>query len=237
MVEQSRLGADDGTFVLEGDGTGWGYNVGVLLGPWRSLRLGLAYRSRIEVDVDGEATITGIAPPLQPLFGGGRFETDADTTLRFPEIYSIGLAWDPTPRWTLAADFEWVRWSSLDRTFVDFEKEVPAAGIVDGSTTLDWRDSSQVKVGAEFRPDEHVALRTGYAYIRSPVPGGTLEPGNPDANSHNLTVGGGYKWERFWVDTFYMAVIYEDRKVDNDILSGEYKNFAHFLGVSLGYEI
>ena len=64
----------------------------------------------------------------------------------------------------------------------------------------------------------------------------TSRPSSPDADQHNLTIGGGYRWERLWVDAFYVAGIIEDRKVDNDILDGEYENFIHFLGISLGWD-
>lgn len=237
MVDQSPLGAGDGEFRLEGDGDGWGYNLGLLWRVGPSVRVGFAYRSRIEVDIEGEARLSGIAPALQPLFGGDRFETDAKTRLRFPEIYGLGIALDPGPRWTLALDVEVVRWSSFDETTVDFEREVPAAGFVDGTTRLGWKDSWQFKAGADWRPTDRVSLRGGYAYIPTPVPERTLEPGNPDANQHNFSVGAGYRSGRFVLDGFYDLGIFETRKVRNDILSGEYRTRTHLLGVSLGYRL
>ncbi len=237
MVDQSPLGAGDGEFRLKGDGHGWGYNLGLLWRVGPSVRVGFAYRSRIEVDIEGDAKLSGIAPALQPLFGGARFETDAKTTLRFPEIYGLGIALDPAPRWTLALDVEVVCWSSFDETTVDFETEVPEAGFVDGTTRLGWKDSWQLKAGADWRPTEGVSLRGGYAYVPAAVPASTLEPGNPDANQHNFSVGAGCRSGRVVLDGFYNLGVFEARKVRNDVLSGEYWNRTHLLGVSLGYRL
>ena len=125
-------------------------------------------------------------------------------------------------------------WSSFDQAYTDFGTEVPAAGVVDGAAPLDWEDSWQTKIGAEYRHGEAFAFRGGYAYIPTPVPDHTLEPGNPDADSHNLHLGFGYRWGVWTADAAYALGIYEDRKVDNGLVSGEFENTSHFFGLSVG---
>lgn len=233
-VDQAMLGAGDASFDLEGEGDGWGYNFGFLAKVNEQVRLGLAYRSGIEVDIDGDARLSGIALPLQAFFGGDRYKTDVDTKLDFPEIYSVGIAYDPHPDWTLALDVECVRWSSFDRLHTDFQNEVPAAGIVDGDTAVEWEDSWQIKFGFEYRLDDQWSLRGGYAFIPTPVPEHTLEPGNPDADSHNIHAGVGYRLGSWTIDGSYAVGFFEDRHVDNSDVKGEFQNTAHYLGLSLG---
>lgn len=233
-IDQSLFGSGDADSRLEGEGGGWGYNLGLLYRVNERFRLGCAFRSGIEVDIDGEARIKAIAPALQPLFGGERFKTDADTRIDFPEIYSIGLAFDPTPDWTLALDIEWVLWSSFEKVRTDFAAEVPAAGVVDGSVPLNWKDSRQIKFGVDWRLNNNLSLRGGYAFIPTPVPSQTLEAGNPDADSHNFHLGLGYRWGDWFLDGAYALGIYEDRAVDNPAVSGKFENTAHFLALSLG---
>lgn len=38
----------------------------------------------------------------------------------------------------------------------------------------------------------------------------------------------------FYKDVFYMAGYYEDRTVNNKILSGRYENSPHYMGLSIG---
>ena len=128
------------------------------------------------------------------------------------------------------------RWSSFDKQDLDFENEIPGAGLSDASTNLDWEDAWIIKVGTEYLLNDRLAVRAGYSYIESYVPDHTLSPANPDSDNHNLSIGFGYKINRWVVDGFYMATFFEGRKVNNTILSGTYENFIHAMGFSIGYQ-
>lgn len=236
MVDQSFFGFQDGKASIEADGSGWGYNLGILLTPFEKLSFGFAYRSGVEIDQNGTAKLENIAPALQPLFGGSQFETNVHTTLDFPSLASFGVAYKPTDKLTLELDFEWGGWSSFDKQNLDFENEIPGAGLSDASTSLDWEDAWIIKVGTEYLLNDRLALRAGYSYIESYVPDHTLSPANPDADNHSLSIGFGYKINRWVVDGFYMATFFEDRTVNNTILSGTYENFIHAMGFSIGYQ-
>ncbi len=235
MVDQSALGAGDGRMSLKNRGDGWGYNFGILFAPDRKIKIGAAYRSRIRIDYEGELEIKHIAPALQPLFGGSDFETDTSSTYTFPDIISFGIAYMPTEKLTLALDAEQARWSTFKRADLDIDEEIPEAGLVDSSSSLDWKDSWLYKIGVEYKVDAALALRAGYVFVESPVPDDTLDPSNPDSDMHNINIGFGYTIDKIIIDFFYDAGFYEDREVDNDILDGEYRNFIHYTGVSVGY--
>jgi long-subunit fatty acid transport protein len=86
MVDQSFLGFMDGKLSFKGDGLGWGYNFGLLIFPGGKVSFGFAYRDPIRVKQQGTLSFGRIAPPLQPAFGGGVFQTDASMAVHFPEI-------------------------------------------------------------------------------------------------------------------------------------------------------
>jgi len=234
MLNQSMFGATDGKFSLNADGGGWGYNLGILFAPLEKLHFGFAFRSKVSVDQKGDAEIENIAPALQPIFGGSHFKTDVETSVTLPEIVSFGIAYKPTTVLTLAFDVEWVRWSRFNQQIIDFTNEVPAAGFSDILVDLDWNDQWLIKFGLEYYLNERFALRAGYAFVETPVPEHTLSPANPDGDGHNFSIGFGYKTGKWIVDAFYTVEIFQDRDVNNDILSGEYKNIAHFIGFSIG---
>jgi long-chain fatty acid transport protein len=235
MVDQSMFGAEDAEFTLDADGGGFGFNAGVIIFPKKMFSFGIAYRSGVEVDQDGTAKLKNIAPELQPLFGGSKFKTDVDTTVDFPQDLTLGLAFRPTKKLTFGLDLEWGGWSSFDSQEFDFDTEIPGTGISDGSIDLDWDDAWSAKVGVEYLINERVALRTGYAYVQSPVPESDVSPINPDSDQHNFSIGFGYKIKSWIIDGFYNAGFFEDRKVDNNILDGEYENFVNYFGFSIGY--
>jgi long-chain fatty acid transport protein len=229
------MGAADAKLSLEADGGGWRYNFGAIVFPEEKFSLGFAYRSGTKVDQSGTITVDGIAPGLQPLFGGSRFKTAVDTTIDFPDIVSFGIAYRPTRKLTFAVDCEWVGWSSFDKQELDLRDEVPQAGFSDSSTPLDWKDSWLFKAGAQYSVNDKLALRGGYVFVESPVPDHTLTPAAPESDQHDFAIGFGYKMTKAVLDFFYMAAFFEDNKVDNNVLIGEYENFVHYIGFSWGY--
>jgi long-chain fatty acid transport protein len=233
-IDQSAVGNSDGESLLKEDGDGWSYNFGVLFKPDERWSLGLAYRSKIEIDYSGDLEIKKIAPALQPLFGGSYFKTGVHTSSDFPQVVSLGAAFRPTKEWTISLDLEWFGWSSFNESTLQVDNKVPAAGITDNTTPLGWKDVWTIKVGAEYRITEKFSVRGGYAYIQSPVPDLTLDPSNPDSTQHHFSVGLGYKTGTYILDFFYMAGFLEDREVQNPILSGTYENSIHQFGFSLG---
>ncbi len=232
MMDQSSFGAGDASSEIEADGDGWGYNFGALFQAGAELRIGAAYRSAVRVNYRGDMTIEGIAPAIQPVFGGPSYKTAVATGNRFPEIWSLGASYRVSPALIVVSDVELVRWSSFNHMDLDIEQEAPPL-LVDSTAALDWKDSWQFKIGAEYTVSEAVVLRAGYAFINTPVPDQTLEPGNPDADQHNISIGLGYKYAPLIVDGFYNVSLYRDRSARNGILNGTYENIAHYLGVSV----
>lgn len=235
-VNQSFLGAGDGEVEVKGKGDGWGVNFGLLLAPAEHWRFGAAYRSRIRLRQNSDMRLSGIAPPLQPLFGGSGFNTVASSSLVFPDIVSLGVAYKPSDRTTLSFDAEQVRWSSFGNAAVDLRDEVPAAGFADSSTPMDWKNTLTLKAGLEVRMSDRLALRAGYAHVPSPVPEHTLTAAAPDTTLHHLSAGLGYKTDNgLTLDFFYMAGFGKKRTVNNALLSGRYENTMHYAGMSVEY--
>jgi long-chain fatty acid transport protein len=234
MMDQSLFGARDGEMTLKGTGDGWGYNLGILFTPAEQWSFGVAYRSKIKVTHKEELELKHIAPQLQPLFGGASFKTDAETPMTFPEIVSLGVAYRPAKDWTLGLDLEWFGWSSFKNAKLNLDHEVPEANFTDSSAPLDWKDIWTIKAGTEYRMNEKVSLRAGYAYIKTQVPDHTLDASAPESDQHNFSVGFGYHMKTMVMDFFYMVGFFEDRKVKNNILSGTYENFNHYFGFSIG---
>jgi long-chain fatty acid transport protein len=235
MVDQSFFGAPDAKLRFKGDGFGVGYNLGILLFPGKKFSFAFAYRSEIRVRQRGGLELESIAPPLQSLFGGDSFSTGASIVTRFPHIFSWGMAFRPNPKWTIALDVEWLRWSSFNRLSLALDQKVPAAGLSDITMNLNWGDSVLVKAGVDYRWRDNVSLRAGYSYLSTPVPDYTLSPANPDAEAHYLSLGMGYTWRRWVFDGFYGISLYPSRTVNNPILSGTYQNTGHYFGLSVGY--
>lgn len=235
-INQSYFGGPDGGFKVDLDGGNWGYDLGLLYKPISWLSLRLSYRSGVDVELEGEAKFSRIAPGLLPVRGTGAIKLDVKSELNLPPIVSFGLAFYPSKKLTIGVDVDWVGWSRYEKTTIDFKSEVLRDWFSDITIKNDWENTWLFKAGLDYRVTDRLSLRTGYAFVESPIPDRTLSPASPDGNQHNITLGFGYRFGNYWLDTFYMLSIFENRTVQNPILSGTYESMAHYAGLSIGYK-
>ena len=246
------LGANNGNVYeleLEGDGDAWGYNFGILLKPTPNLRIGANYRSPFELNIKGgDVDLSNINPGVAPLFGGSTFHTQGDATVSMPATFAIGVAytWD---RLTVEADADWTFWSSYESLPITIKDEVPP-GVPDANQILrstdarkDWRDVCALRLGAEYRATDKLALRAGFVYDPTPVPAETMGPELPDSTRLNYMLGLGYKFGSWTIDVAGMYIDKKDRTVNNQVglptmtgFNGTWTGDAWLAGLDVGYK-
>jgi long-chain fatty acid transport protein len=181
-------GSDDGKAKLTGDDWGYGYNLGVLLKPSDSTRLGIAYRSKVDLTIKGDAKVSGLSNPLNASRNGTQ---NAKLDLTLPDTLSLSGLHQLNPRWTIMADITWTKWSSLNELDVQLQ---------DGSesvTPLQWNDTTRYAIGAVYKYNESWLFRTGAAFDQTPVPNARLRTARvPDADRTWLAIGANYKYNK-----------------------------------------
>ena len=215
-----------GEMEIEGDGDGWGYNLGILWKPIRQVSIGAAYRSEIKLDIDGDADFGSQLP-------GMGFSGDASTSITLPDTWSFGIAVKPVERLTLEFDVDRFGWSSYDELKIKFDSRSTLGP--ESVADKDWKDCWAYRFGVQYSVTDNFDVRAGYAYDETPQPERTVGPELPDADRHNYTVGFGYKIGQATFDVAYMFVDFKDRKVDNSIQTGTYKSEAHLIAANLTY--
>ncbi|HEU0264199.1 MAG TPA: TonB-dependent receptor [Geobacterales bacterium] len=227
-----------GVVELEGTGDGFGYNAGLAWHPTDKLKVGIAYRSKIHLAVDGgdvdflATTATGQgAVGLTP---GGAVKTVSSTVstdITLPDTWSFAVAYNPVERLTLEVDVDKVGWSSYDKLAFDFDG---ALNGFDKTDPKNWQDAWAYRFGAQFAVTPAVDLRAGYAYDNTPIRDRTLGPELPDADRENYTAGIGFHNDRGALDLAYMWVKFKDRTVNNpNIQTGTYENDAHLVAINV----
>lgn len=232
----SPVALPDAGQKFSGNGTGVGYNLGLLVDITESLALGVSYRSEIKVDVDGEARFSNVPPVLAGAFP----DTDGKTTITLPRQLSAGLSFEASPRLILEAGMRWEDWSSFDRLKIGLDQ--PVAGQRSLVQQRDWHDSLAFNLGGRYRFNDTFALLAGYLYSRNPVPDKTFEPSIPDSDAHYFSVGTTIDFRRVRLALSYAYQFLEERKKENTLGSesgatanGRYDSDLHMVGVSLRY--
>ncbi len=240
---------------LEGDGTAWGYNLGALLTPTKRLKVGVAYRSKFDLEIkDGDVDLANvysgnITTPLGPLspqapfpvgFGGSSFHTTGSTTVRIPATLDLGVAYI-LDRLTLEVDASWTFWHSWKSLDIDLKDN--RVFLPDSASPKNWDDVVAIYVGGEYRVTEPWALRLGFRWDPTPVPAETMGPELPDSDKLYYCAGAGYKYRNWTFDLAYMYVDKKDRTVNNLRLedglpvgfNGTWTGDAHLVALDIGY--
>ncbi len=209
---------------------------------------GIHYRSEINHDTDKNDV--KFSPQIRML---QIRNTDASFEFTFPQNVTFGIAWNQGPV-TLTLDGTWWDWShSNQRLLIKFKDDVAFK-----STQIspwDWDDTWSVGIGGEYRINalnRVIALRAGYMWDQSPVPGSTVGP--PDGfhnDNHEFTIGAGIPIGPFTTDLYFGYVYTEDREWNNAIgdnrhpgrvfsqrrITGEFEDFnTYTMGIDLTYK-
>jgi long-chain fatty acid transport protein len=231
LGESGTTSAQLGEVEIEADGDGWGYNFGLLWKPIETVSIGVAYRSEIELDFDGDADYL-MTPYGQGALSSAVYDVKAKTEITLPDTWSFAVAWHPMERLTVECDADYFGWSSYDSLDIIFANNDVLPDSLNGK---DWNDVWAYRLGAQYELTDSFDLRIGYARDNSPVPDATMGPELPDSDRNNYTFGVGYHTERAVIDFAYMWVDFDERKVDNEIQTGTYESDAHLFAANLTF--
>jgi len=207
-------GSADGALRIRGDDTSTGFNFGVMFDIAESGRLGIAYRSKMEHNLEGTATFTNVPAPFAAAFPN----QGATAPLTLPERFSVSFYYDLTPTLAVTADWSWWKWSRFQTLSVDFEN--PAT--TDVALPQNWNDASIYSVGVRWAQNAALTWRAGIALNESPVPSPTFRSARiPDADRLWLCFGASYKFaENVRVDAGFAHLSIQDSSTLNDDLAG-----------------
>ncbi|MEW6003707.1 MAG: outer membrane protein transport protein [Stygiobacter sp.] len=221
---------------LKGNGSAFGFNLGVLYKPYENLSLGLSVRSENSFVLNGTANSTG-PNAIVPLLPKG----DISSKLTTPLNVTFGAAFKPICGLTLTGDFQYVGWSSYDKLTVDFKDEK----YTDLSAVRDYQNTFIARLGAEYNLFNGFDLRGGIFFDKNPVKDEMVEPTLPDANRIGFNIGFGYKiTDNISIDLAYLFLRFNERTITNSQVSytkgfapfnGTYNSSANLFGVNFSY--
>lgn len=241
-------GMADAKAEVTGDDWGYGYTLGALFQMTEMTRVGISYRSKIDLTLDGEAKFSadtvGGQSALAQLQDTGVFTNGGGTAdLTTPANLNLGVYHQLTDRLALMANAEWTEWSHFDELTVEFEDNTP-----DSTTTENWDDTWAFSVGANYALNRRWLLRAGLGIDESPVPDAEHRtPRVPDADRRWLSLGA--TWmpvANLGVTAGYLRVFADDGDIDQDAtptnenasrgnLSGTYEVSADVFALSVDY--
>lgn len=217
-------------FRLAGDGDGWGVNAAVHYKAAEKLNVGLSYRSRVKVDIDGTADALAIGQ-----------SGSASTTITLPDLLQLGVSYKATEKLMLNADLDYTLWSTYDRIVVTSNN-----ALFNDTEEHQWKDVWALRIGGQYKLSDQWKLRAGYLYDNNPVPEDHFETRVPDADRQALSIGAGYTVNKVTIDASYMYIWFKNRTIGNSLmddatltptaLNGTYKSSINAVALMVSYK-
>jgi len=221
------------------DGDGWGGNVALMYKD-DLFSVGVSYRTQVAIRITGTAI---------SLLGGN---TAATTSLKLPDMVNGGIAFHPTDTLTISIEADWTNWSKFDQIALNYASPMtvltglpapfpPAAPVSSIVIPEEYHPTIAARVGFEWKVNDDLRLRLGYAYDPSPVNDKNFSPRIPVNDRHIFSTGIGYDITKaFTVDVAYMYLKQKDLNQtastgNNAVRNGKYTADAHLVGLSANY--
>lgn len=183
------------------DNDSYGFNLGAMFKISPATRIGLSYRSTVEHDLKGTASIAGI--------GGATVKAN----VKLPDTLSWAIAHQATPKLELLSDLTYTRWSEIKRVpVITTSAGLASLGIASGSAldTFDFqfKNTYRIGVGANYKLQNDFTLKLGVAYDESPVSAQFRTVTLPDNDRLWFSIGGKYQVNKQATVDFGYAYLY-----------------------------
>ena len=203
MMEGGMLGADDyariefaddSNFTGAAMGSGFAGKLGVLYQATPALALGGTYHLKTAMS-DWEAdkaTMAFYEGDGSGLIGDAIEGAMVVEDFQWPAVLGLGLAYWPSGRWVLAADYKLIQWAGV---MEDFNMTFMAgAGDLAGETVgitfyQDWENQAVINLGVAYRASDLLVLRGGAVIASNPIPQTYVNPLFPAIEESHFTGG------------------------------------------------
>lgn len=171
------LGNPDGKLSLDSDDVGIGYNLGALVELTPGTRLGLTYRSEIELQFDDAVDQVNLSPAMSTILDlvlGPDRRLDMELTV--PQSVMFSAYHEVNERWAIMGNIGWQEQSAFGKTNISLSSDDSS-----GSLTADrnFHDTWHVAIGTQYRIAPQWLLALGIAYDESPVDNEDRTPDMP----------------------------------------------------------
>lgn len=223
----------DGSVNLNGSTAELGFNAGVMVKPTEALSIGIDFRSKVMMDVEGaDATFTVPAS----LAGNFPASNKVTTTLPLPANLDLGVSYQINEDLMIGVGLNYVFWSVYDSLIFDFETNTPA--LPDSRNPRQYDNKLIVRLGGEYTINDKLAVRAGGYFDPSPVNEDFFSPETPSLNNLGLTLGLSYKpVEKLSIDLSFLYIMGMEgsRQYTPDNFGGTYESKVYIPGFGLTY--
>lgn len=233
----------DANSKLVGSDYSLGWNAAILSNLNEQIQLGLSYRSKIDLKLDGTTKINGLTGPAYLIFGGNSYETNASLKLSIPATLDFGLAYKFDKQLTIEFDIEWAQWSVTDEFNVKYKNEsnLLRLSILNTGNPIEknWKDTFNYILATEYKYTDFIIFGFGTRFRPAPIPEQTFDCSLPSTDLYDVCLGLTLNFSNSKID-FGFDYTFGDRNVTNSVgntvgtsINGKYE--LDVLTFAIGY--
>ena len=222
---------------MDGDTWEWGFNLAASLRPVNNLNLAVTYRSNVDLDLDGDATLLTSAS----FAGNSSYVGPGSVSVPSPAVLALAASYTFFDQLTVELEYDRTYWSEYD--VLDFSYPRPLgnpylSGAFDMPKLKDWDDSDTWRIGVSYQINAFT-LMAGFAIDDNPIPDATLGFDLPDSDAKLYSLGLRYSVNEDL--DLGIAYLYDDkdsRSVVNEHLNGTFDDAgAQLITVGISYKL
>lgn len=216
---------------LSGTGTGMGYNLGIHYNLKDEFAISINYRSKVVTKLEDGDAVFDVPGAIADRFPNTTFSAE----LPLPSSLNVGVTFPASSKVDFALDASFINYS----IYRELTFEYGSDAIATTRSEKKYENAFSGKAGVNYQVNDRLALRTGAAYIRTPVRPNYVYPETPDNDRFMLTGGLTYdlspKWELNAAYAFQHIFARQATNRETQ-LSGSYKTYIHAPGLSISYK-
>ncbi|MDA7817096.1 outer membrane protein transport protein [Sulfurimonas sp.] len=215
---------------LEGDSLDFGYNIALAYKPTPELELGLTYRSKVDMTLEGHAKLTSVVGPDYE--GGASVDSLLPASLHVAAAYTF--ATETTVEFVYDRTF-WSEYKELDFNYSGALGNLILTAAFDEPKARNWKDVSTYRLGITQKLGK-TTLMCGIAYDETPIPNASLSFDLPDSDL--IAYSFGVRQQVTEKLNLGLSTLYAPRKsreVNNVNLNGKFSETSALL-VSVGFQ-
>lgn len=233
---------DEYTFIsrdLEGDTTEFGYNVALTFKPVDDLNLAATYRSKVDLDMDGDGTLSASGSFPNRVIPGYVFKGAGAVSVPVPAVLALAASYTYQK---VTAEFEYDRtfWSDYETLDIDYSSSLRHPVLIaafDDPIAKNWEDVDAFRLGLTYEHNQNLTFMAGAGIDGNPIPDESLSFDVPDSDAWFASLGFRYNYnEKFSFGAAYLYAQKDDRSIVNRTLNGEFSDLSsHLFSMSLAY--
>lgn len=229
--------------IKDSKAVGHGFGLGFYFRPDERLDVSVAYRGPVDMKAKNGLATFNVSSALYDRLGLNAQGQDRFTaTLPLVDEYTLAASYWVTPKWKLAADFNYTGWQAYSHLTLDFENALVGNQASDATVSVvpkNFYSTRTYRLGTEYHFSEKVAGRAGWYYDEAPYSDEHFIPETPSFNAHVATAGLGLKFGGLGVDLAAAMSFPKYRTFNNAYynFAGQAKARTYYFGLGLNYNL